>query len=167
MKHASVKDVSSSLRSPLLDAMLLKPTRKGMKKKTVMALVLTSLVDAFSILLLYLLTVNTGNGSTLELNKTEKLPTAIKTEALNAGTIVRVENGRYFLGDVQIDAAQLAAKLQVEQASLPKGNPDSQSLIIQADRNMDFAMLTPVIRAGSISGFNKFKFAVLQDEGKL
>jgi biopolymer transport protein ExbD len=167
MKHASVKDVSSGLRSPLLDAMLLKPTRRGMKKKTVMALVLTSLVDAFSILLLYLLTANTGNGSTLELDKTEKLPMAIKTEALNAGTIVRVENGRYFLGNIQINATELAAKLQVEQASLPKGSADSQSLIIQADRNMDFAMLTPVIRAGSISGFNKFKFAVLQDEGQL
>jgi len=131
------------------------------KKKMVMTLILTSLVDAFSIMLLYLLVQNTGNGSTVELMKSEKLPVAVKTEALHEGTLVRIEGRQYFLGTQPIDGAALAQKLQ------EKKTDANDSLIIQADKNVDFAMLTPVIRAGSISGFHKFKFAVLQGESKL
>ena len=145
--------------------MLLRPTKKGMKRKTVVALVLTSLVDAFSIMLLYLLCQNTGNGSTLELNNTEKLPTAVKTEALHNGTIIAVRDGKYFLGEEPVEQVQLAARLQ--QVKAQASGEQSEAIIIQADRNVDFARLTPVIRAGSITGFNKFKFAVIQEEGQL
>lgn len=165
MKNASVKDLK--LRSPLMEAMPLNP-RGGVrkKKKIVTTLILTSLVDAFSIMLLYLLVQNTGNGSSLELLKSEKLPVAIKTEALHQGTLVRIEGRRYFLGQQPIDSALLAQKLQEKKNEL--GNSElGDALIIQADKNVDFAMLTPVIRAGSVSGFHKFKFAVLQGESKL
>jgi biopolymer transport protein ExbD len=172
MKHASVTNVK--MRSPLRDAMKLGSNGAGRsKKKMVTTLILTSLVDAFSIMLLYLLVQNTGNGSTIELQKAEKLPVAVKTEALHEGTLVRIEGRQYFLGTQPITSEQLAQKLQEKKASLNGGlggmvvSDANDALIIQADKNADFAMLTPVIRAGSVSGFHKFKFAVLQGESKL
>jgi biopolymer transport protein ExbD len=161
MRHAQVNE--ARMPSPLQEAMLLNPKRGTKKRKMVVGLVLTSLVDAFSIMLLYLLTQNTGNGSSIEMNKAESLPTAIKTEALHAGTMVRIENNRYYLGEQPVEIAQLAMRLQEVKATA--SGEKAENLIIQADKTMDFSLLAPVIRAGSISGFNKFKFAVLQDEG--
>lgn len=163
--HASIADVK--MRSPLSEAMRLIPNGGGRsKKKIVTTLILTSLVDAFSIMLLYLLVQNSGNGSSLELMKSEGLPIAVKTDALHQGTLVRIEGQRYFLGDQLIATEALAQKLQEKKAELGTGE-QAESLIIQADKNVDFAMLTPVIRAGSVSGFHKFKFAVLQGESNL
>ena len=112
MRHTSVTDLK--MRSPLLEALRLNPRGRASrgKKKMVTTLILTSLVDAFSIMLLYLLVQNTGNGSSLELVKSEKLPIAIKTEALHQGTLVRIEGRRYFLGDLAIESSALAQKLQ-------------------------------------------------------
>ena len=162
MRHASVTD--AKLRSPLHEAMRVVPSSNGRgKRKMVTALILTSLVDAFSIMLLYLLCQNTGNGSTLELNRAEKLPTAIRAEALTDGTQLRVEGGHYFLNNQMVEKNDIAGRLQQVHASVV-GKPDADSLIIQADRTVDFAMLAPIIRAGSLTGFNKFKFAVIQEE---
>ncbi len=164
MKNSSVND--TQLRSPLMECMQLRPRRQGRKKKMVAVLILTSLVDAFSIMLLYLLTQNTGNGSTVELVKTEKLPAAVVTAPLLDGTVVRITNGQYFINDIPVDPSQIARDLHALKAA--SSNPDeSTPLIIQADRSVDFALLAPVIRAGSVSGFNKFSFAVLQEEGRL
>ncbi len=158
----------SRLRSPLREAMRVKPTSAGgrAKKKMVMALILTSLVDAFSIILLYLLVQNTGNGSSLELTRANELPTAVQTEALNQGTMIRVLGDQYLLDEQPVDRSQLAARLSQVLAAKPQTD-DSASLIIQADKSVSFASLEPVIRAGSLSGFHKFKFAVLQEEGRL
>lgn len=166
MKHVSVKDLK--MRSPLNEAMLLRPSKKAGKKKIVAALILTSLVDAFSIMLLYLLCQPSGNGSTLELAKTDNLPSAVKAEAVQEGTLVRVEGNHYYLADKEVSEGRLAQELQRIKASFGERNDDeSRSIIIQADRAADFAALTPVVRAGSITGFNRFKFAVLQEEGEL
>lgn len=166
MKHVSVKDLK--MKSPLNEAMLLRPKKKAGRKKIVAALILTSLVDAFSIMLLYLLCQPSGNNSTLELAKTDNLPSAVKAEAVQQGTLVRVEGDRYFLDDQEVPELQLARKLQQIKAGFGERTDDeSRSIIIQADKGADFAALTPVVRAGSISGFNRFKFAVLQEEGAL
>lgn len=161
MKYASVND--TKLRSPLKEALLLKPRKSRAKKKAVTTLVLTSLVDAFSIILLYLLVQNTSNGSTQELLKTESLPLAMKIEALHKGTVVRVEDGKYFINDELVRSSDIAKKLQALKEQLGNSE-DASSLIIQADKSDDFSGLAPVIRAGSITGFNKFKFAVIQDD---
>ena len=164
MNHASLKDYQ--LKSPLMEALLLKPRKKSGKRNMVAGLILTSLVDAFSIMLLYLLCQPTGNGSTLELAKAENLPTAVKTAALNNGTIVKVEGHHYYLNNVEIQPVQLAQQLQLIKANFgSRTDDDSRSLIIQADKSVDFSDLTPIVRAGSVSGFNKFKFAVLAQEG--
>jgi biopolymer transport protein ExbD len=167
MRHATVK--TTKMRSPLNEAMRLNPRGGGHSKKSIMAtLTLTSLVDAFSIMLLYLLVQNTGSSSTLELQQSEKLPTAIKTQALNPGTLVRIEGDKYFIGEAEVTQMELAKELQKVKAGqdLMMAADEKESLIIQADKDADFSKIEPVVRAGSITGFHKFKFAVLQGEDK-
>src|SRR6476646_4439021 len=92
------KNTHSQLTSQLLSNSLLKPSKKKKKKSLATALVLTSLVDAFTIILLYLLVAGTGTPSQLQLNADEKnLPSASQATPLDAGTIVRIENGKYFV----------------------------------------------------------------------
>jgi biopolymer transport protein ExbD len=148
-----------------MEALKLNPRRRTSKKKTVVTLVLTSLVDAFSIMLLYLLFQSNGAASTFELMKSENLPTAMKAEALHQGTVVRIEDGRYFISEEEIGLVGLAARLQELRAT--QSGEAAESLIIQADKNTDFSMLAPIIRAASVSGFNKYRFAVLQGEATL
>lgn len=165
MRYASV--VTAKMRSPLQEAMRLNPRAGGRgKKKLVAVLLLTSLIDAFSILVLYLLVQNSGIHSAVELKRIENLPEAVKAEALNNGTLVRVENGRYFVGDKPVAEANLAKELQLLKAQLGDSQ-DGEALIIQAGKSSDFAAVIPVIRAGSITGFNKFRFAVVQSEAQL
>lgn len=154
------------MRSPLQEALVLKPRKGKSRKKLVAALLLTSLIDAFSIILLYLLVQNSGVESTLELDGVDRLPLATKIESIHNGTILKVDAGSYYINDQAVPVSQLAAYLQKlkEQEGLEESG---HSLIIQADRMTDFSGLGPVIRAGSIAGFNKFKFAVLQGEGQL
>lgn len=165
MRYASI--ATAKMRSPLKEAMRLNPRagRRG-KKKLVVALVLTSLVDAFSILVLYLLVQNSGINSTVELKRFENLPEAAKAEALHHGTLVRVENGRYFIGEKPVAEVNLAKELQLLKAQLGDSQ-DGEALIIQAGKTSDFAAVIPIIRAGSITGFQKFRFAVLQGEAQL
>jgi biopolymer transport protein ExbD len=155
------------LRSPLLSGLSLRRDKNKKKKKTlVAALVLTSLVDAFSILLLYLLVGGqSGTASTLNLGQQDRLPVASQSEAVDSGTVLKVQNGHYFVDGVEVAASALGQKLTEIQRSFQATtlNP-TPALVIEADRKLDFALLTPIIRAGSISGFNQFKFAVLQSE---
>lgn len=155
------------LRSPLSEAMRLSPRRSGSRaKKLVVTLVLTSLVDAFSIMLLYLVVQNSGLGSTLELKNAGRLPVASEATALHQGTLVRIVGAKTFLGDELVADHELASRLSAKRAqAAPAGSPDP-ALIVQADRDADFARLAKVIRAGSVSGFHTFKFAVLHEGGQ-
>ncbi len=158
---------TNSRNSPLLQASVLKPTKKKGKKSLAQVLVLTSLVDAFTIILLYLLVAGTGTPSQLQLNADEKnLPIATQAQPIDAGTIIRVEDGKYFVEGKQLALSQIAEALrQIRINFVPSSLQPQASLVIQANRQLDFSQLTPVIRAGSISGFNQFKFAVIQEEG--
>jgi biopolymer transport protein ExbD len=161
------KAKSNSRTSPLLQGSVLKPMGKKSKKSLAQVLVLTSLVDAFTIILLYLLVAGTGTPSQLQLTADQKnLPVASQAQPLDAGTIIRVENGKYFIEGRELAINQVAEALRkIRMSFVPSSIQPQASLVIQANKQLDFSQLTPVIRAGSISGFSQFKFAVIQEEG--
>lgn len=161
------KQSHSQLNSQLLSGSVLNPTQKKNKKSLATALVLTSLVDAFTIILLYLLVAGTGTPSQLQLNADEKnLPVVSQAKPIDAGTIIRVENGKYFVDGKETALTQIAEALrQIRLNFVPSSLQPQASLVIQANKQLDFSQLTPIIRAGSISGFNQFKFAVISEEG--
>jgi biopolymer transport protein ExbD len=68
----------------------------------------------------------------------------------------------------QIAREDLAEFLQKMQAELKMNDEErSKRLIIQADKDADFADLNPIVLAGTQSGFETIMFAALQvEEGR-
>lgn len=128
---------------------------------------LTSLIDAFTVIILYLLVAGSGTPSQLTVEGEEKnLPVASQLKTLDSGTIVRVEDGRYFVEGKETALSQIAETLRkINSKFVPSDLQPQASLVIQANKQLDFSQLSPLIRAGSISGFSQFKFAVIQEEG--
>ncbi|MBC7465511.1 MAG: biopolymer transporter ExbD [Bdellovibrio sp.] len=128
----------------------------GKKEKSLFfALNLTTLIDAFCILVIFLL--SNMNGRVQNLKESEKLvlPTAMRSEALTEGVVVRIERNSIFVDDKKIVQADLA------KAILASKTKDNVALIIQADRKSDYENIGLVLRAGGQAGYEKYVFAVL------
>ena len=147
---------------PMVGQSSLKPMGSRMRRSLMFTLTLTSLIDAFIIVVIYLL-VNFGNPTaTLKLDGNIQLPLAVHNDQLNEGTIVSVNNGHYFIDDKELNLSDVTKRL-VEIIQTKEGD---QNLVIQADKKTDYASLSPLILAGSQAGFHQFKFAVLQGDAK-
>lgn len=149
---------NQNFQSPLQNQSALKSSRARMKKTLMFSLSLTSLIDAFSILVIYLL-MSFGTGEEVQLGKDVVLPTAVKTDLMQQGLVVRITRGQIFVADKPISVTSLAKALLDNR---PK-NKDEQNLIIQADRALDYKAISPVLQAGSHAGFEKYKLAVVPE----
>jgi biopolymer transport protein ExbD len=139
----------------------LKPKGDGGKRTLMFSLTLTSLIDAFTIIVIYLL-VNFGNpNQNLKLNGNIDLPQAVQNDDVGEGTIVSIKDGRYFFDNKEISLANVTREL-VQVIQTKSGD---QNLVIEADKTTDYQALSPIILAGSQAGFHQFKFAVLQSGG--
>lgn len=150
------------IESPLQEQLTLQPKEQKGKKHIVAELALTSLVDAFAVLVIYLI-FNAANGSeTLNMGKDMKLPFATKSVMLTPAPVLKIEKGNYFLNDQPVRFEQLPQVL----AKFKKTEEGSKAneLIVQADQETNFEYLNPILLSASESGFHKFKFAVIQDE---
>ena len=136
----------------------LSPHKNRGSRSLMFTLTLTSLIDAFTIIVIYLL-VNFGNPTqSLKVNGNVELPSAVKNDAFSEGTVVTINNGHYFVEDKEV-TLETVTKILVDKI---QEKPDQQNLIIQADKRTDYSSLSPIILAGSQAGFHQFKFAVLQ-----
>lgn len=149
-------------RSPMNDSMVLSnsgSSGKKEKKELGLALPLTSLIDAFSIIVIYLLIGTQSGGIEADTKGLMNLPTADAAAALDTQIpTLRIEKGRYFINDEQVSERNLISKLsEVKKASGDK----EMALMIQADTKMKYSDLDPLIKAGSLAGIEKLKFAVV------
>lgn len=154
----------TQIASPLSAQGVLRPKGHSANRVLVSSLMLTSLVDAFSILVIFLL-MSTQNGIEIELKKTEKLPQASAVDGLEKSIVLRIEGDKYFIDDQPVAESQLSKKLIAMKKTFEAGllNKAKAGLIVQADREMDFEALSPVLRAGSAAGLSQFKFAAIQN----
>lgn len=151
---ASVLEKQKS-KSPI-KALLKKDTAVGAKEKSLnFSLNLTALIDAFCILVIFLLSNMNGQLKNLDLGKNITLPAAAKTEALHDGLVVRIEKNRFVVNDKTV------SKEKIAQALLDAKTKDVSSLVIQADRQSDYENIGMVLRAGGQAGYEKYVFAVL------
>ncbi len=147
-------------RSPLLETQRM--TMKGGKKLSVrdlaQALPLTSLIDAFSIIVIYLL-IGTQSGGIETSIKGMNLPIAQNSQGLEKSVaILRIQNNQFFLNDQPVTLKNLTEKLvELKNSTTEK----IVELMVQADQNMEYSQLDPLIKAGSLAGIEKLKFAVL------
>jgi len=152
------------VESPLTQAQIL--GNKGQQGKKILELApilpLTSLIDAFCIIVIYLLIGTQSGGAEMGVPAHMSLPTAETGIAAEDSTIVRIQNGQYFINDKPVAVANLGAQLYALKTSLGKG--DDMQIIIQADQKMNYADLDPLIKAGSEARIQKLKFAVMPNK---
>lgn len=162
MKKASM--MTGTRQSPLQKTQWLGSNGAEATKKhsdLALALPLTSLIDAFSIIVIYLL-IGTQSGLLEGTGTTSiQLPMAEAGQSIEKQppAIVRIEKGEYFLNEKRIASSQLGAKLADLKKSAATG--EDVEILIQADQKMDYADLDPLLRAGSEAGIQKLKFAVM------
>jgi len=131
----------------------------GMSREMALALPLTSLIDAFSIIVIYLLigTQNSGMESTIpgKMN----LPIAEHATGVDKEVpVLKIEKGVYYVNEKAVAVKNLRNKLtELKNAAQNK----ELEILVQADQEMDYADLDPLLRAGSESGLTKMKFAVV------
>jgi biopolymer transport protein ExbD len=156
--------LATERRSPLLETMSVKngnSSKRGGHKELAIALPLTSLIDAFSIIVIYLLIGTQSNGIETQVNGKLLLPTAEHGMSVDKTMpTLRIEKGQYFLDDKLIARNVLAPKL----AELKKSATAPIELMVQADTNMEYADLDPLLRAGSEAGIEKLRFAVTPNQ---
>lgn len=160
MKSSSFADKKK--KSPLGDLQNLKPGIKGKKsglKGLALALPLTSLIDAFSIIVIYLLIGTQTSGIESDVPVKMNLPMAEHSVGLEKETTtLTIQKGVYKLNDKVVSVQSLAQKLaEIKKAS----KEESMDLLVQADQEMKYEDLDPILKASSASGFEKMKFAVV------
>ncbi len=152
---------STQLGSALGGTSMMRPKPGGRTKRNAVAgLMLTSLVDAFSILVIFLIMNHSANNEIVNVGDKIKLPQAMDSQFIQNGVVVRIEGRKLMVEDKEISVGELLPQLKQLNSSAEVAK--REGLIIVADRNMDFADLSPVILAGSQAGFTKFKFAVIR-----
>lgn len=152
--------------SPLKQMQLLKnggtPAGGKVQKDLAPVLSLTSLIDAFSIIVIYLLIGTQSGGMETEIPSKMNLPMAAKGGLVTEKTsIVRIEKGEFYIDDQKVSAKDLGQYLY----RLKEQNGNGElPLLVQGDRDMNYAQLDPLLKAGSEAGIQKLKFAVVPNQ---
>ncbi|PWU17950.1 MAG: biopolymer transporter ExbD [Bdellovibrio sp.] len=149
----------------MLDSLsVLRPASGALQRKVVTELLLTALVDAFSILVIFLLMSFSSTGEILFVGRSMELPKSNQAGVLERYPVVKVERGQIFLEDQLVPAGRLEAALMELHRKLfeTQGGQDNPGILtIQADRRSKYDELNQVVVAAGRVGFNELRFAVL------
>jgi biopolymer transport protein ExbD len=152
------------MKGPLYSQSSLKPRGKKSLRNLLFVLNLTALIDAFSMLVIFLLSNMGSDQSTVNMSERIKLPFTQTSDAVAVGAVIRIEGNTYALDDKPVTLNGLIqALVQLKQKTSPNAEKATESLVIQADQGASYDQLSPVLKAGGQAGFSQFKFAVLQN----
>jgi biopolymer transport protein ExbD len=155
---------NSSFHSIIGASSVLKPTGEIHKRSVVAELLLTALIDAFSILVIFLLMSFSSNGEILYSTKGVELPTSAAGEQLDRQPVVKVESGKVFLEDKEVSPNDLVAALLDLRKRFTEIRPGEEFpgiITIQADRRLKYEQLNSIVLASSQAGYSDIKFAVV------
>ncbi len=152
----------SALGATTVRSSIMRPKGSRTKRNAIATLMLTSLVDAFSILVIFLILSHSANNEVVDVGNQITLPKANESQLIDQGVVVRIEKGHFIIENNEIQLGELMAHLKTLNSSVDAAK--REGLVIVADRDMDYEDLSPVILAGSQAGFTKFKFAVVRKE---
>ena len=162
MKNSVIKQTMT--KSPLLGLAVVHRKSGFLKKSLAASLILTSLVDAFSILVIYLLVNTTAGTENLNISKKMQLPIASESELLTSGLIVKIEDSKFYVNDEIVNSQSLTKKIEDELLKL--STEESKTLIIQADKQTEFRSINYIIHAAHALNLSKVKFAVFPKDEK-
>ncbi len=154
MKASLLNQMKQS--SPLRSMKVIRPDQSNRQKKSLFfSLNLTTLIDAFCILVIFLLSNMNGRLQNIQQKDRLVLPAALKSEIIEDGLVVRIEQQQYYLDN------RLVAKNNILKALFDIQKLNRTSLIIQADRNSAFENIAFILKAAGQAGIEKYAFAVL------
>ena len=133
-----------------------KRVRKFMQLEA--GLTLTSLVDAFTIMVIYLLVATNIGAPDVSVKSGIELPTASRAVLSQPATTVVFDSGDYYIDEEKINKNQLVDKL----SDLLKDSKEKH-LTVQADKKAEFEDINPVVLAGLQAGFEEVRFAAIQE----
>ena len=159
MARSQILKNSGFLSGALMNQSRISQKKARLKKSILASLSLTSLIDAFSILVIYLLTNASNTQVPFDMRGGMQIPQAKLADTLSYGSVIKVMNGEYFVDSTKIAIADLPIKLR----ELKEKNP-TETIIIQADRKLPYSEMNPIILAAAQAGVEKFQFAVVAGE---
>ena len=140
-------------------------SRAKSRRDLTATVMLTSLVDAFSILVIYLLVSFSTAGDLLYISKGMELPSARHVTRLEHNVVVKVEKDRLFVEQEEISVDYLVKKLMELRKNWERYYPGTEfngAMTIQTDRRQTYDILSHVIQAGSHAGYSDINFAVIR-----
>jgi biopolymer transport protein ExbD len=154
----------STLRSPIKETSFIRRRSGKMKKAIVGHLALTSLIDAFTILVLFLI-VNSSSAEQIDMKDGITLPTASYSSELDRSPVIVYKNGTFLIDDQAVAENDLKGRLeQLRERTKGFFKSGESSILVQADENVSFDKLQPIMIASSYAGIRHVKFAVLQKD---
>lgn len=155
----------STTHSILKGSSILNPGNGGTRKRSIVAdLLLTALIDAFSILVIFLLMNFSSTGEILFMNKNMELPKATQAEFLDRHPVVKIDEGKLYLENKEVAANELTGALLELRKKHQELRPQEEFpsvVTVQADRRVKYEVLNQVVVAAAQSGMSDIKFAIL------
>ncbi len=154
----------TALRSQLAMQSTLKPKGGLIRRVLAADLLLTALIDAFSILVIFLLMNFSSNGEILFINKGTELPKSSASEFLERNPVVKIEEGKIFLEEKALTPEGLIQALVDLRKKFSDARPNEEVpsvVTVQADRRLKYEALNQVVLACAHAGYSDIRFAVL------
>ncbi len=155
----------SAMHSVLQGEGYLHPQEAGRHRRNIQAdLLLTALIDAFSILVIFLLMSFSSTGDILFISKDTELPKAKLVDVLDRNPVVKVEGSAMFVENKEVKPEGLIAELIELRKQFAETRPGEEYpgiVTVQADRRVKYEVLNQIVMAASAAGFGDIRFAVL------
>lgn len=143
---------------------------------------LTSLLDMFTIILIFLIVNFQAEDHNFELNDQIELPTSTSRSPFKPSTGVTVTGDKILVGKEIIlkfeneglpqayfddgKIPELVTRLETDFAAVTKAqelDPDVEAIVlVQADKDLDYDTLYLVLRSASVAGFSKYRMATMK-----
>ena len=127
---------------------------------------LTSLVDCFAIILVYLLLATSFGEISMDIPKDMQLPKASEAQSLQSDYMVQVRKNEFIVDGQKVRVDQLAEILKKKADSIQPEEGKTKSLVIQADRKMNYGEINPLVMVSLQAGFQELQFAVTKEDDK-
>ena len=109
----------TALGSALGNTSMLRPRAGGGHRRSMVAsLMLTSLVDAFSILVIFLIMNHSASNEVVNVGSKVTLPQARESQFIQSGVVVRIEGGKFLVEDKEVALGNLTAQLKALNSSV-------------------------------------------------
>lgn len=155
---------TSALHSVLGSNSIINPESHTTKRNIAADLLLTALIDAFSILVIFLLMSFSSTGEIISVGKGMELPNAKQGEALERTPILKVDGERFYLESKEVAGKDLTQALLELRKEFQARSPNQEfpaTMTLQADRRVKYELLNQVVVAAAQAGMSDIKFAVM------